>query len=118
MSGPSNTPLLIFVNANVRQFRAALVLCAGFAVVFGLSWQQQGLWPLVEGALMSMSLARGGYTLLLMLRVHTLMSASSVRSWMRPTAVGMLIFALVIGASTLWRWHALPREPIRAGPAS
>lgn len=106
MSRPSKQRVMIAADSTTLQFRASLGMCVALAVVFSLSWQQHGAWPLIEGALMCGSLAFTSYSLLLTLRVQTVRSSSSIRPWMRPTAFGILIFAFVIGSATLWRMRA------------
>jgi hypothetical protein len=99
-------PITRVVDPTRRLFRASGLSTAGLAILFGLSWQQRGTWPLIQGALISVSLCCSGAALLFTLRARALTAPTTIRSWMRPVAVAIVSFAVVIAVSTLWRWHA------------
>lgn len=99
-------PAVSTVEPNVQFFRASVLGTAGLAVVCGLSWHQRGIWPLIEGLLVSVSLLCSGAALLLTVRARALAAPSTVRPWMRPVAAAVILSAVAIAGSTLWRWPA------------
>ena len=100
------SPIASTVDSTVRLFRLSLLSTVGVTGLFVLSWPQRGIWPLIEGALISVSLFFGGRTLLFTLRARELTAPTAIRAWMRPAVIADFILAVALGGLTLWRWGA------------
>ena len=106
-SSEPRLPITPAVDHTVPLLRVYLLCTAGVAVLFGLSWREdRGLGLLIEGVLMSFILFCIGAALLLTVRARALTAPTSIRPWMRPTAMAIVIFAIAIAGSTFWRWRA------------
>lgn len=100
-------PVTPDVDHTVPLFRAYLIVTAGVAVMFGLSWREpRGLGALIQGMLLSFILLASGTALLLAVRARELMTPASIRPWMRPTAMAIVICGVAVTGSTFWRWYA------------
>ncbi|MEP6834776.1 MAG: hypothetical protein ABJB74_15385 [Gemmatimonas sp.] len=106
-SSEPRVPVTPAVDHTVPLFRACLLCTAGIAFMFGLSWREDhGLRSMLEGVFLSVMLFCIGAVLLLTVRARALTAPTSVRPWMRPTAMAIVIFATAVAGAAFWRWRS------------